>query len=546
MSRTGYSIRPVRKSDSAHLGRLFDENNDRRTLRTFTPFPLTAETASAIAGRVGRDRYYVAIAGEMIVGLGMLRGWDEGYDIPALGVLVHHEYRALGIGRSLSETAIAEAARLGAPAVRLSVHASNERALRLYESLGFREQDRQPVIVAGEPDERIVMVKRLERTKVSMPLAAPVLDGNERRYVMDCLDSTWISSIGPYIGRFERTFADFCGVSHAVSCCNGTAALHLALLATGIGPGDEVLVPTLTYVATANAVRYCGAKPVFVDSEPASWNLDTKRLEEAITSRTKAVIAVHLYGHPVDMIAIRAIAGRHRIAVIEDAAEAHGAEVDGERVGALGDIATFSFYGNKILTSGEGGMVVTRDDERAGRVRQLRGQGLEPGRHYWFPMVGYNYRMTNVAAAIGLAQLERVEWHLQRRAEIAGWYREELAECPAITWQRSPSHIRPVDWLVTLMLDDGEHIARDAVIAALAARGIETRPAFYPLHTLPPYREGTGSKKYPVAERIGRLGLSLPTWVGMSREDVSWICDSLKTAVAAQGENRGITEGGPC
>ena len=269
---------------------------------------------------------------------------------------------------------------------------------------------------------------------VFIPVAAPTLVGNERAYVMDCLETTWISSTGKYIDRFERAFAEFCGVKHAVSCSNGTTALHLALLALGVGPGDEVLVPTLTFVATANAVAYCGARPVFVDSEPDTWNIDPaagSRRESR--SHTRGIVAVHLFGHPADMIAISAVARRHGLFVVEDAAQAHGAECEGRRTGSLGDVAAFSFFGNKIITTGEGGMVVTEDDDIARRMRQLRSQGIDPTRRYWFPVIGYNYRMTNIAAAIGLGQLEKVDWHLNRRQEVVDWYREALADrmgCP--------------------------------------------------------------------------------------------------------------------
>jgi perosamine synthetase len=359
-----------------------------------------------------------------------------------------------------------------------------------------------------------------------IPVAAPMFVGNEKAYVMDCLDSTWISSTGEYIDRFERAFAEFCGVKHALTCSNGTTALHLALMGLGVGPGDEVLVPTLTFVATANAVTFCGARPVFVDSEPDTWNMDPAALESKITERTRGIIAVHLFGHPADMKAIAPIARRHRLFLLEDGAQAHGGECDGRRIGSIGDVAAFSFYGNKIMTTGEGGMVVTDDDEMAGRMRQLKSQGADPGRRYWFPVVGYNYRMTNVAAAIGLAQLEKADWHLQRRREVAAWYREELRSAAGLVWQAEKAWARHVWWMFSVVVD-GEAPPRDEIMAHLRARRIETRPFVHPLHTLPPYRDASREEDFPVAERLGRRGINLPTWAGVTRDQVRYVCDSL-------------------
>ncbi len=363
-----------------------------------------------------------------------------------------------------------------------------------------------------------------------IPVAAPVLAGNERQYVMDCLQSTWISSSGKYLERFETAFGEFCGVRHALACSNGTVALHLALLALGVGPGDEVLVPTLTFVATANAVMYCGARPVFVDAEPETWNMDPGLLERHITPRTKGIVVVHLYGHPVDMEPVLSIATRRKLFVVEDAAEAHGAQYRGRTVGSLGDVGTFSFYGNKIITTGEGGMVVTNDDALAASIFQLRGQGLEPGRRYWFPIIGYNYRLTNLAAAIGLAQLERAGWHIERRREVASWYLEDLRGVEGISWQIEKPWARHAYWMFTIQVDE-RRAARDDVMARLQERGIETRPVFYPIHTLPPYREGAADGVYPIAERIARRGINLPTWAGLTRDDVRYVCDELRDAL---------------
>ena len=360
-----------------------------------------------------------------------------------------------------------------------------------------------------------------------VPVAEPALVGREKEYVLDCLESTWISSTGQYIERFEAGFANFCEARHAISCCNGTAALHLVLLGLGVGPGDEVIVPALTYVASANAVRYCGAEPVLVDSEDDSWNIDPGLIDDAVTPRTKAIMAVHLYGHPAQMDAMREVAVRIGLFVIEDAAEAHGARYRGRPVGSIGDVAMFSFYGNKILTTGEGGMVVTDDDEVAARVRQLRGQGQHPERRYWFPVVGFNYRLTNVAAAIGLAQLERAEWHIARRREIAGWYREELEGHPEITVSPELPWAENAYWMTSVLLGDGVARGRDDVAVALAEQGIDTRPFFYPVHTLPPYRERNRDRSFPVAERLAARGLNLPSSALLTRDDVSYVSDVL-------------------
>lgn len=359
-----------------------------------------------------------------------------------------------------------------------------------------------------------------------IPVAEPALVGNEKKYVLDCLESTWISSNGKYIQQFEEAFAKFCGVKCALSCCNGTASLHLALLALGVGPGDEVIVPTLTFVATANAVSYCGATPVFVDSEIETWNMDTSFLEDLITPRTKGIVVVHIYGHPVDMDPVLAVARKHGLFVIEDAAEAHGAEYKGRKVGSIGDIATYSFYGNKIITTGEGGMVVTSNRELACRIRQLRAQGMDSHRRYWFPVIGYNYRMTNVAAAIGLAQLEKVNWHVTRRREIATQYARCLGDVPGVRFQAEKPWARNVYWMTSVVLDE-QWPDRDLVMEKLADAGIETRPFFYPMHTLPIYCKSARGQGYPISEKVAARGINLPSSAKLTEEDVGYICDQL-------------------
>jgi perosamine synthetase len=365
-----------------------------------------------------------------------------------------------------------------------------------------------------------------------IPVAEPALAGNEKKYVMDCVESNWISSRGQYIERFESAFAEFCGVKHAVSCTNGTVAIHLALLALGIGPGDEVIVPTLTFVATANAVRYCGATPILVDCEDETWNIDPAQIEARITPRTRAIIVVHLYGHPVDMDAILDIGRRRKLFVVEDAAEATGATYKGKVVGSMGDISTFSFFGNKVITTGEGGMVTTNDPARAAVVRQLKEQGMDPARRYWFPVVGYNYRMTNIQAAIGLAQIEMIDWHMARRIELASWYKEELGGHAALSWQVVRPWVRHVYQFFTVVVDPAAGVDRKAIIAHMHSRGVEGRPVVFPMHVLPPFIEVARGQSFPRADRISQHGINLPTSASLTRDDARRVCASLIEGLA--------------
>jgi ribosomal protein S18 acetylase RimI-like enzyme len=275
---------------------LFARNSRSDITKTFDPFPLSPSRAEAIAVTPRKDRYYVAMHRGQAIAMSMLRGFDEGYDVPSFGIFVDHAHHGMGIGRNLTTWTVEQALSRGCQSIRLSLYSKNLAARRLYESLGFVEQSREPVEHGDQAEEKIVMTLDLTQTQVSrrrIPVAAPALVGREREYVLDCMDSTWISSSGRYLERFESAFAEFCGVRHAMACCNGTVAVHLALMAHGLGHGDEVIVPTLTYVATANPVVYCGAQPVFVDSEPRTWNMDPDRVAEAISPRTRGIVVVH-------------------------------------------------------------------------------------------------------------------------------------------------------------------------------------------------------------------------------------------------------------
>jgi perosamine synthetase len=321
------------------------------------------------------------------------------------------------------------------------------------------------------------------------------------------------------------------GAREAVAVTSGTAALHLALVAVGVGPGDDVVVPSLTFVATANAVRYCGATPVFVDSDRATWCMQPSGLDELVTPRTKAIVPVHLYGHPCDMDPILEVARRHGIAVVEDAAQAHGAEYRGRRVGTLGAIGCFSFHGNKIITTCEGGMCVTDDPRLAERLRSLRDQAMDPQRYYWHDLVGYSYRMTNLQAAIGVAQVKKAASFLERKRRLVGWYTELLAPLAAagrLELQREATWARSVFWLSSVLLVDSR-VSRDQVRARLGAAGIDTRPFFHPVHTLPPYAR---QQRLPVAEDLGARGLNLPSGLGLEQSHVARVVRALTAALS--------------
>ncbi|WII36427.1 DegT/DnrJ/EryC1/StrS family aminotransferase [Paenibacillus thiaminolyticus] len=363
------------------------------------------------------------------------------------------------------------------------------------------------------------------------PIAAPILNGNEKKYVADCLDSTWISSNGSYLGMFEQQFAAFCQTKHAITCSNGTTALHLALIAHGVEPGDEVIVPTLTFAATANAVAYCGATPVFVDSEPETWNMDPKAVVRKITPRTKGIIAVHLYGHPVHMDPIMQAAREHGLFVIEDAAEAIGAEYKGRRAGSLGHTAAFSLFGNKIITTGEGGIITTDDDDIAENIRLFKGQGMDKFRKYWHTVIGYNYRMTNIQAAIGCAQVENIDWHIQQRIRVAMHYYDCLQYDERISLPVQKVWSKNVYWMMSVVLNGCSEAKRDRVMERLKEDGIETRPFFYPMHILPPYRHLQPHTEFPVANRIAAQGINLPSHGILTEEDIHWIGGKLQSAL---------------
>ena len=360
-------------------------------------------------------------------------------------------------------------------------------------------------------------------------LAQPRLSELAKQYVLDCLDSNWISSNGKYIAAFENAFAAYCDVPHAVATSNGTTALHAALLALGVGPGDEVIVPTLTYIASANAVRYCGAEPIFIDVDPGTLTLAPDLLASRVSDRTKGIMPVHLYGHPADMAAVNEFAAERGLWVLEDAAQAHGARVGDRKVGSLGTAATFSFFGNKIVTTGEGGIITLHDDELAESMRLLRGQGMDPKRRYRFPIVGYNYRMTNIQAAIGLSQIERIDEAIAARRQVAAQYLSALSRLGgAVEVRPDAPWATPVTWMFNIYLSRGGEVERDSVMHEMDAVGIETRPVFYPVHAEPPYDR---KETFPVSESAAARGISLPTHEGLTEADIERVVAALARAL---------------
>jgi perosamine synthetase len=364
---------------------------------------------------------------------------------------------------------------------------------------------------------------------VRYPVAHPDISQLEIDAAAETVRSTWISSIGPRLEEFEATFAEACGVEHAIAVANGTVALHVALEALGIGPGDEVIVPSLTYIATANTVRYTGASPVFADVSRDTWCLDPDHVASLVSPRTAAIVAVHLYGHPADMDALGEIARAHGLALLEDAAEAPFATYRGRPTGGLGTVAGFSFFGNKIITSGEGGAVTTNDSGLAARLRLLRGQGMDPDRRYFFPVVGYNYRLTNLAASILCAQMARKGELLLKRDQLFAAYDSAFAEMEAIEPQPIAPWATRAPWLYTVLIRDGG-MDRDVVMSRLGVDGVDSRPMFIPLHTLPPYLN-SAQAPLPVTEDLASRGLSLPTSSVWGADDAREIARRLERIV---------------
>ncbi len=357
-----------------------------------------------------------------------------------------------------------------------------------------------------------------------IPISEPSITQKEIDYVTDAIKSGWVSSLGKYIDQFENKFASFCNVKYALATSNGTTALHLALVALNIKDGDEVIIPDLTFIATANAVKYVGAKVVTVDIEEDTLCIDPKAIENAITSKTKAIIPVHLYGHPANMIAINEIAKKYNLKVIEDAAEAHGAEVYSKRVGGLGDVGIFSFYGNKIITSGEGGMVTTNDKGLYERMKYLRDHAMSKEKRYWHTEIGFNYRMTNLQAALGLAQLERIDELLTKKKYIFEWYQEGLKDIPNLKLNVQRGGYKNVYWMICLEIIGYDEEKRDKLIKKLKEKGIDSRPFFYPVSDMSMYEKA----ETHITHKVYQRGINLPSYFDLNKNNILNISDVIK------------------
>ncbi len=366
------------------------------------------------------------------------------------------------------------------------------------------------------------------------PVAEPVLGGREAEYVAECMQTGWISSQGRFVRRFEELFSEYHSGMEAVAVSNGTVAIHLALVALGIGPGDEVIVPDFTFAATASAVVHAGATPVFVDVDRESWLMNVEAVEAAVTPKTKAILPVHLYGVPCDMQALRALAQQHHLLIIEDCAEALGASLHEKPVGVFGDAGTFSFFGNKTLTTGEGGMVIFRDPEVAARARVLRDHGMSTERKYWHEVIGYNYRLTNLQAAIGVAQMERLPKILAKKSEMDRVYRDALKTVEGVRFPEVVTGGDPVCWLFTFLVDVVMGMSRDDLAERLLRNGIDSRPVFQPLHEMPAFSGFAQGKEFPVTRDLAERGMSLPSSISLDSEEIRHIARTVRRILSVR------------
>ncbi len=363
-----------------------------------------------------------------------------------------------------------------------------------------------------------------------IPVNEPAISKNALKYVTDCIKTGWISSSGQYLKDFEEKFAEYLGVKHAITTTNGTTAIHLAILALGIKKGDEVILPSHTMMSSAAAIVYTGATPVLVDVERDSWNMNVSQIEKKITKRTKAIMPVHIYGHSVDMDPIIALAKKYHLYIIEDAAESTGAEYKGRLTGTIGNIGCFSFYANKIITTGEGGMIVTNNDKVAAHARLLKDMAHSPQKRFLHKEIGFNFRMTNLQAALGVAQLEEVKKYIQKKRWMAALYNKELSKIKGLTLPIERSWAKSVYWMYGVLVEKDFGLSRDEFMKKLSEKGVDTRTFFIPMHRQPILRKMGLFKgeKYPVSDEIGRRGLYLPSGLAITKKQIEIVCRAIK------------------
>lgn len=369
-----------------------------------------------------------------------------------------------------------------------------------------------------------------------IPVNEPLLTGREKEFLAQCIDTGWISSDGPFVKEFEEKFSTYIGVKHGVAVCNGTAALEAALYGIGVNKGDEVIMPSFTIISCAIAALRLSAKPVLVDIEPETWNMDVSQIEPKVTDKTKAIMPVHIYGHPVDMDPVFELAETYTLKIVEDAAEVHGAEyfsrVKGNKwlkCGSMSDAASFSFYANKIITTGEGGMVLTDDPVIAERAASYRNLCFKPEKRFYHTELGYNFRMSNLQAAIGVAQLERVEEFISIKRTLGEYYRNRLSSIPGVRFPVEKPYAKSVYWMYAIELDESSGVDAEMIIAKLKNKGIGTRPFFMGLHAQPVLKEMGLFKgeKYPNTERAYRQGLYLPSGLSLTKPQIDVVCNAV-------------------
>lgn len=365
----------------------------------------------------------------------------------------------------------------------------------------------------------------------NIPLVQPLFNGNEKKYLTECVETGWISSQGSFVSKFEKIFSEYSSSPNTLAVSNGTSALHLAICALGIGKGDEVIIPDFTFAAVINAVIYSGAKPIIIDVDKDDMTIDSSLIEKNITKKTKAIIAVHLYGYSADMQKIMKIAKKHKLYVIEDCAEALGTFYKGKHVGIEGDAATFSFFGNKTISTGEGGMLQFKRKKYLNLAKKLRDHGMSQNKRYWHEEVGFNYRLTNLQSAVGVAQMEKIDFFVKRKREIAKTYNSYLSAFEKLTLPKDGKYIKNSYWLYTVLLDESTSIYRDKIISFLSKSDIEVRPTFNPLHKMPPYIKYKPKNPLSNSVSFSKRGISLPTSINMTKEEIQFVCDRLVIAI---------------